>query len=1366
MQTDNGALHFQATIDNAQLRVDAERSKQILHGIGQKAEAEGNAIEATMKRIGGAMAGVFAAGQLKDFAMKVATVRGEFQQLEIAFNTMLGSKQKADTLMRQLIKTAATTPFGMSEVAQSAKQLLAYGVEANKVNETLIRLGDIAAGLSIPMSDLAYLYGTTMVQGRMYTQDLYQFLNRGIPLTDELAKQFGVAKDKVRELVEQGKVGFPEVEKAIISLTSEGGKFGGLMAEQSKSITGQLSNLEDEIEQMFNEIGKSSEGVISESIEAVASLVSHWKTIGTVILTTTAAYGIYKGAMIAVNVVIAIHNRLLQEAALQKKLAAMQSIILSDAEAMAAAKTTLLSTAMHGLKAAVASNPLGLILTVVAAATTAFMIFKEKTDSVRMAQEKLNDIKEEAAKKASDEKTQIDLLVKAAKNEKLSLDERRSAVDKLNKIIPNYNAQLDETTGKYKASEKALKGYLTQLQRKYELEGAKEKIKEIGKKKAEARIKYQRGQTQADKLHPFSQDKEINGGTFRSLAYGTSMSAGMAINKRVETNKDKRLQFKRRVTEEYKTSIKELDTELKAIDDAYGEDLQRDAVNQTEQSKGGVTTKGETAKGGKGGHKGKDNIKEEIAKRKQEIQAYKNGIEQQNEEVELEIRQKEIDLKEESFDKQRLQIALNYNKLIHENKKRAKQMIDELKENKVKEWLNQHPKATEQEQIKYKASLQLTENNLTAKQKEQLKQYTELANDYKLKANRDALQQMLKESESYEQQRVALAEEYSRKIEQLYQHDSKRQRIKDNRGNDAFVKGAGQTNVEELEYKRDNALIALDEQFAQRENSYQAWCDEIANVSIEKLKDILDEAEEELKKLEKDKSKGAASEKQLALARAKAAKARQALEKANAKAKLNPGKRSIKEWQDLYKTLNECANSFKEIGNAVGGTVGKILSAAGQIATSTLSMINGIVTLVQMSSGAMIATAATASTAIQMVEKASVILTIISAALQVAMAIANMFNDDDSKEEQIKNLQNEIDNLQWELSHQDLVDVQQKKGKAVDLVNEKLKEARTEALESIKAIKGNIDAWGVYAIAVDKDGKIMRKGAEKIAKTYLDMGYAASKALGSAKYDQAKEQLKNIAQQQILLQRQIDAEGGKKKGDKGKIEEWKRKIEELRGQALEIVNKMVEDIIGGTSDEIADKLGDAFIEAFKKGEDAAKAWGGKVNDIVADILKRMLIQEYLQKPVAKVFEKYRKKWYTDDGKFKGFDVVRNSMNDFSNDLNEVGVGFKTLFNTMPEKAKAFFMPKDDEDKRETSRKGIATASQESIDELNGRITAIQGHTYSINETTKLIANNTRSIFASVLMIQQNTERLYAIENNMINLNHKIDDITLYGLKVK
>lgn len=195
----------------------------------QELDKSGLSLQKTIGRLASAFA-------LKELVSRIATVRGEFQQLEVAFKTMLGSAEQADALMQQLTRTAATTPFGLEDVAQGAKQLLAYGFEAEKVNETLIRLGDIAAGLSVPLGDLVYLYGTTMAQGRLYTQDLNQFTGRGIPMIAELAKQFGVADSKVKELVEEGKVGFPEVQKVIESLTDEGGKFGCLMEADRKSV--------------------------------------------------------------------------------------------------------------------------------------------------------------------------------------------------------------------------------------------------------------------------------------------------------------------------------------------------------------------------------------------------------------------------------------------------------------------------------------------------------------------------------------------------------------------------------------------------------------------------------------------------------------------------------------------------------------------------------------------------------------------------------------------------------------------------------------------------------------------------------------------------------------------------------------------------------------------------------------------------------------------------------------------------------------------------------------------------------------------------------------------------------------------------
>lgn len=292
-------LHFDITGDNSNFLRKLEESRNGVRSTSRQIEDSGMSIEQMFGRMTTAAATFGVSLGAKQLVSDIIRVRGEFQQLEVAFNTMLGSKEQADTLMSQLVRTAAITPFDLQGVANGAKQLLAYGTAAENVNETLIRLGDIAAGLSIPLNDLVWLYGTTMTQGRLFTQDLRQFQGRGIPLADELAKQFGVAKDKVGELVTAGKIGFPEVQKAIESMTSEGGKFGGLMEAQSKTITGQISNIEDAIATMFNQIGKENENMINNVLSGASYLVEHWQEVAIAIESAAVAYGTYKAAVMA-----------------------------------------------------------------------------------------------------------------------------------------------------------------------------------------------------------------------------------------------------------------------------------------------------------------------------------------------------------------------------------------------------------------------------------------------------------------------------------------------------------------------------------------------------------------------------------------------------------------------------------------------------------------------------------------------------------------------------------------------------------------------------------------------------------------------------------------------------------------------------------------------------------------------------------------------------------------------------------------------------------------------------------------------------------------------------------------------------------
>lgn len=425
-------LHFDITGDNSNLLRKLQETENGVKSVSRTVEKEGGNIEALFNRITKSAA-VFGAGfTAKEFVTQVAQVRGEFQKLEVAFTTMLGSKQKAEELMAQMIRTAATTPFSLQDVAGGAKQLLAYGVAAEDVNQTLIRLGDIAAGLSIPLGDLVYLYGTTRAQGRLYTEDFNQFTSRGIPMIAELSKMFGVAESEVKGLVEAGKVGFPEVQKVIENLTNEGGKFGGLMEAQSKTIAGQISNIEDSISQMFNEIGQANEGIISDALSGVSSLVENYEKVGTVIIGLVGIYGTYKVAVMTVT-------------ALQS-LQATGISVLTTKEIIHYGWLVATQKAQMLLNATMLANPYVAVAVAVAGVAAAIWTLSDRTSAAEKATKNFNQILDENAKKQEEHKKKIDELTATIENNVLSEGERLAAFEKLKAEYPAiFDKYLTET---------------------------------------------------------------------------------------------------------------------------------------------------------------------------------------------------------------------------------------------------------------------------------------------------------------------------------------------------------------------------------------------------------------------------------------------------------------------------------------------------------------------------------------------------------------------------------------------------------------------------------------------------------------------------------------------------------------------------------------------------------------------------------------------------------------------------------------------------------------------------------------------------------------------------------------------------------
>lgn len=426
------SIKFDTIVETAKVVSGFRDIQNAVHQTAERVEKDGKSIDDVISNIQNSMNIAIGGWSIGKFVNQMMQVRGQFQQTEMAFKTMLQSEEKADALMKQLIRTAAVTPFGVEDVTEGAKQLLAFNVAAEDVNKTLIGLGDVAAGMGLNLKDLVMLYGTTIAKGKMDTMDLYQFLNRGIPIADEIAKVMGLdvtnAIKEVQKQIKAGKVTSDIFIQAMQSMTAEGSKFGGLMEAQSKTITGQISNIEDAIEQMFNDLGKSQEGVINTGLGVVSTLVENWETVGKAVMTVVAAYGAYKAAVIAM---IAIEKARIAIGSAQA--------FLSLARSISSAKDAMLLFNM-----ATSANPLGLLLGTVAAGITLFSVFGGSAEDASTTTNKFGD---DAAKASSRVESLLDVI--KALGDKTNEQAKKSkaykdAVNELSTIYAEYGITIDK----------------------------------------------------------------------------------------------------------------------------------------------------------------------------------------------------------------------------------------------------------------------------------------------------------------------------------------------------------------------------------------------------------------------------------------------------------------------------------------------------------------------------------------------------------------------------------------------------------------------------------------------------------------------------------------------------------------------------------------------------------------------------------------------------------------------------------------------------------------------------------------------------------------------------------------------------------
>lgn len=699
MENIDGSLGFKATLDINDFNVSAEAIERHIKRTASSVENEAEDMEQSILKFvqnGAKYIVSYLVGQgMGSLLQSIVSVRGQFQQLEIAFETMLGSGTKAKALIDQMAETAARTPFDLAGVAGGAKQLLAYGESADKVNDTLVRLGNIASGLSIPLNDIVYLYGTTMVQGRLYAQDVRQFTGRGIPLVKELAAMYGKTAEEINAMVSEGKIGFPEVEKVLKKLTDQGGQFYNLMEKQSASLTGQIANLGDAWDMALNKIGERNQDVFSAGISGATYLVENFDDILRIVKAITIAYGSYRAAIILNTLATKGYTgvALIDNTVRQAKIALLK---------METVATNGVTKATKTLWAIMKANPVGWIITLLGSAISLFSLFGKKEKEATDEQIGLANATKKASNEFSTQASKVDALQKTMREANLTYTERNKALLELKKIIPGYNAELTKEGKIINDNKVAIDKYLISLEKQIKLKAAQEELEELYRQKRlkektrkanEADVADAKRSLSAADFSASLNSQKFSTSGMQSLSKGTDVATKSAKDNLNRANKA--LASTNKELKDIDDSIEELTTEINTVSASMDKSTDKvksytEQVDDARKKVGTLTKELEDLRSGKIEN---GNYAKAIEEKKNELNAAKkalevltnkeitgsNNLNEKQLKADRNLEEARISVMEEGYEKRKAILDLQHKKNLEQIDKEEKDLIEARK---------------------------------------------------------------------------------------------------------------------------------------------------------------------------------------------------------------------------------------------------------------------------------------------------------------------------------------------------------------------------------------------------------------------------------------------------------------------------------------------------------------------------------------------------------------------------------------------------------------------------------------------------------------------------------------------------------------
>lgn len=758
----------------ARLSVKKLRDEYALYNDNAKEIVESNnGIAISWKK---ALAVIGGAGVLKALGSEIIRVRGEFQAADTAIQTLLGSKEKADALMSQVREFAKVSPLEFSDVTAATQMMLGFNIEAEKVPRYLQAIGDVSMGNTQKFNSMTLAFSQMSAAGKLMGQDLNQMINAGFNPLQIMSEKTGKSIATLKDEMSKGAISAEMVQQAFIDATSAGGRFYQMSENASKEINGQLSMMQDAMDAVFNELGTKSESVIMDGIQMTTSLIQNYETVGKVLAGLVVTYGTYRTAVMLVTAAESKHT--------------LVEIGLTNARLLA-------RKAQLALNAAMLTNPYVALTVVIGGLGAAMWALSDSTTSAERALDSYNKKIEKLNTDEEDRKRTLEGLVSTINSEVEAETTKLKALKDIEKLYPalfkkyvDEKGHIHDLTGFWKAYNEEVSKSRTQSKQAI-VESLEQQIKSaewaynLARKennRFEMKVQAQRIEDLKNELANARKDvlSEINAQLEvenRQETKETTYQEDLA-NAKVEWEKAKK---------GYEALIKDQTATSKQVKEAKDK---MDASEKTYKELGGVTGSALTRQ-------------ENLAKKQKENQ---EKLDEQLLSLHRQNQQDEINLMREGTEKKLKQIDLDYQKQIDAIRKQEE------------EWSKAgNGKLTDKQAQKISEAY----TNAESMRDKDISDVTE----GQLKAEQQALNDYLKEYGTFQQQKLAIAQEYAEKIRKAQEEN-----------------GVNSAQVKLLEKQRDVAIQNKETEAIKANIDWVTVFGEFGSMFSDMIKPALDEA--------------------------------------------------------------------------------------------------------------------------------------------------------------------------------------------------------------------------------------------------------------------------------------------------------------------------------------------------------------------------------------------------------------------------------------------------------------------------------------------------------------------------------------------